>query len=92
MARDWDLTSASAIQAAAVWLQKKSGSLLVVIVRVDDLAVAADPQLAPRDSVNLIEDREMEIWERLKEQRAEELAMADRKRGREARKYERGQR
>ena len=89
MARDWNLTSASAIQAAAVWLQKKSGALLVVIVRVDDLAVAADPQLAPRDSAYLIEDREMEIWERLKEQRAEELALADRKRGREAKKESR---
>jgi hypothetical protein len=54
--------------------------------------VAADPQLAPRDSVNLIEDRETEIWDRLKEQRAEELALADRKRGREAKKFERGQR
>jgi hypothetical protein len=55
-----------------------------------DLAVAADPQLAPRDSVNLIEHRETEIWDRLKEQRAEELALADRKRSREAKQLQRG--
>jgi hypothetical protein len=70
VAKDWDLTSS------------KSGALMVAIIRVDDLAVAADPQLAPRDSVNLIEDRASQIWDRLKEQRAEEQAKQDRARQR----------
>ena len=82
MAKDWDLASSNALQAAAVWLLKKAGALLVVIVRIDDLAIAADPQLAPRDSQNLLEDRMPDLHERLEAERQEARAKADRARQR----------
>jgi hypothetical protein len=77
--KGWDLTSTSSIQAAAAWLLKAAqagggGALMVAIIRVDDLAIAADLQLAPRDSVALLEDRMPELHERLNVERAKLLA------------------
>ena len=81
--RNWDLTSNNALQAAAKWLLEKSGALLVVIIRVDDLAIAADPGCAPRESQNLIEDRLPELHERLERERVAARELADRKRVRD---------
>jgi hypothetical protein len=78
--REWDLTSESAIQAAAEWIRKKSGALLVCVVRVDDLAISADSALAPRDSENLLEDRMPALHARLQEERTKARELADRKR------------
>jgi hypothetical protein len=87
--RNWDLTSNNALQAAAKWLLEKSGALLVVIVRVDDLAIAADPGCAPRESQNLIEDRMTELHERLERERQAARELADRKRAREEKRANR---
>lgn len=84
--RVWDLTSTSALQSAATWLLKKAGAMLVVIVRVDDLAISADPQLAPRDSAHLLEDRMPEIHSILQAEREEARAKADRARDREVKR------
>lgn len=78
--REWDLTSVNALQAAAAWMLKKAGALLVVVVRVDDLAISADPQLAPRDSLHLLEDRMPELHSVLQREREEARAKADRAR------------
>lgn len=83
MAREWDLTSVNALQSAAVWMLKKAGALMVVVIRVDDLAVSADPMLAPRDSQALLEDRMPQIHETLQREREEARALAERKRERE---------
>lgn len=82
MPREWDLTSGNALQAAAAWLLKKSGALCVVIVRVDDLAVAGDPQLAPRDVLTLLDDRAPHLHETLERERQEALAKLDRRNAR----------
>jgi hypothetical protein len=87
--REWDLTSNNALQAAAKWLLEKSGALLVVIIRVDDLAIAADPGCAPRESHNLIEDRIAELHERLERERHAARELADRKRVREEKRANR---
>ena len=84
--REWDLTSTSSLQGSAEWLRKKSGALLVVVIRVDDLAIAADPACAPRESENLLLDRAPELHARLEELRREALAKLDRDRDREQRK------
>ena len=87
--RNWDLTSNNALQAAAKWLLGKSGALLVVIIRVDDLAIAADPGCAPRESQNLIEDRMAELHDRLERERQAARELADRKRAKEEKRASR---
>jgi hypothetical protein len=89
MARDWDLTSNNALQAAAKWLLEKSGALLVIVIRVDDLAIAADPGCAPREAQNLIEDRMPELHAWLTEERTKALGVIDRKRAREEKRANR---
>jgi len=89
MAREWDLTSNNALQAAAKWLLEKSGALLVVIIRVDDLAIAADLGCAPRESQNLIDDRMPELHARLTEERSKAQGVIDRKRAREEKRASR---
>jgi hypothetical protein len=74
------MTKASAVAGLAEWMRKGSGALMVVVVRVDDLAIAADPQLAPRDTVTLLEDRMPEIHAQLQAARVEWLAKLDRQR------------
>ena len=54
-APDW--TKTGTIVAYAEWLREKSGALAVVIVRRDDAALAADPQLAAEDARELVEAR-----------------------------------
>lgn len=81
--RNWDLTSNNALQAAAKWLLEKSGALLVVIIRVDDQAIAADPGCAPRESQSLLKDRMPELHERLERERMAARELAERKRARD---------
>jgi hypothetical protein len=78
--RELDLSGNHALQSMTEWLRKKSGALLVCVVRVDDLAISADPQLAPRDSQNLLEDRMPALHDRLQEERKKARELADRKR------------
>jgi hypothetical protein len=87
--REWDLTSNNALQSAAKWLLEKSGALLVVIIRVDDLAIAADRGCAPRESQNLIEDRMEELHARLTEERTKAQGVIDRRNAREEKRANR---
>jgi hypothetical protein len=79
--KDWDWGSNSSLQAAAAWALKKAGdgALVVVIVRVDDLAIAGDPKLAPRDVMNLLEHRAPELSARLQDLRQAEIAKNDKR-------------
>jgi hypothetical protein len=79
--KGWDLTSTNSLQGAARWMLKNAGpdALAAVIIRVDDLAIAADPLVAPRDTMALLEDRYPELVARLNEERLEALAKIDRK-------------
>ena len=47
--KPWDLTSTHALEGACEWIRKQSGALMVVAIRVEDSAIAADPSLAPKD-------------------------------------------
>jgi hypothetical protein len=73
------------MQGIARWLCKGSGALVVCVIRVDDLAIAADPQLAPREVEALLEDRAPELHALLEQERAEKLAKQDRQREKKAR-------
>jgi hypothetical protein len=85
MAEGRDLTKLSAMQGIANWLCKGSGALVVCVIRVDDLAIAADPQLAPCDVESLLEHRAPEFHALLEQQRVEKLAKQDRQREKKAR-------
>lgn len=52
---DWSKTGT--IVAMAEWLRDKSGALCVVVLRRDDAALAADPELAPLDARELLHER-----------------------------------
>jgi hypothetical protein len=87
--RDWSKTGT--IQGMAEWLRKQGaagggGCLFVCVVRVDDLAIAADPQLAPRDLLALFEDRLPELRARLEAERKERQDVIDRRNERAARR------
>ncbi len=74
--RGWDLTSTHSLQSAAGWLRKNAGpdTLFVCVVRVDDLAISADPALLPRDVLGLFENRLPELRSTLEAERTEALA------------------
>ncbi len=77
--KQWDLTSTNSLQAAAGWLLKRAGEnvLFVAIVRVDDLAIAGDPKLAPKDVLHVFEDRLPQLHDVLEAERKAALAKAD---------------
>lgn len=64
-----DMTKLSALEGFCEWIRKGSGALMVVAIRVDDCAIVADPVLAPRDTVTLLETRMDEIHAKLQQQR-----------------------
>ena len=53
--RDW--TKTGTIVALAEWIQKSGGALAGVVIRVDDAALAIDPELMPKDVQELLNDR-----------------------------------
>lgn len=83
----WDLTSTNSLQGAARWILNNAGkdALTVVVIRVDDLAIAADPLVAPGDIIALLEDRQHELAAKLLAERKEYLAKQDRARKKEGR-------
>ncbi|WP_420239235.1 hypothetical protein ACOBR2_06545 [Telmatobacter bradus] len=66
---DWRKTGT--IVAYADWLRKRSGALAVVVVRRDDAALAADPDLAPADAQSLVAERVADLARDLPAARAE---------------------
>lgn len=53
--RKWDLTSKHSLDAAAEWMRKNAGGLLVLVVRGEDMAFAVDPTIAPKAAVEMVE-------------------------------------
>jgi hypothetical protein len=55
--KGWDLTSPRSLSAAAEWVSDKSGALLVLVVRAENMAFAVDAGIAPADAVTMVEVR-----------------------------------
>lgn len=53
--KPWDLTSSHALQGACEWIRKRSGALMVVAIRVEDSAIAADPAMPVKDLLPRLE-------------------------------------
>jgi len=53
--RDW--TKTGTVEGMAKWLQKESDALLVLVVRVEDAVLIADPRLTPSDAQMVVVDR-----------------------------------
>jgi hypothetical protein len=53
--KGWDLTSTHALEGACEWIRKRSGALMVVAIRVEDSAIAADVELPIRDLLPRLE-------------------------------------
>lgn len=90
-AKGLDWAKQKTVQAMAEWIRKSStvgggGCLVVVAIRVDDLAIAADPKLAPRDVLTVIDNRIPELTQLLDANRRAHLAQLDKKREREERR------
>lgn len=56
---DWSRTGT--VCAYAEWLRAKCGALAVVVVRVDDAALAADSDLAPADARDVVIERVIDL-------------------------------
>ncbi len=65
----WDLTSQRSLTSAAKWVCEGSGALAVLVIREGDVAIWADPKVAPRDTLMLLETRIDKIRETLQERR-----------------------
>lgn len=70
MAKQLDWTKTGTLVAMAEWLRERSGALAVVVVRVDDAAMAADAGIGPEDAKNLIVERAQELARELQASRA----------------------
>jgi hypothetical protein len=54
MPADW--STVGTLVAVSEWLRRESGALCVLVIRVNDSTLAADPGLAPADALGLIEE------------------------------------
>lgn len=73
----WDLTSPRSLDAAAEWVRAKSGALLVLVVRAEDVAFAVDDAIAPKDAATMVEAAMPEIVAKLDERRRLARDMAE---------------
>lgn len=69
--KNWDLTSRHSLEGAAEWVRKKSGALLVLVVRGEDVAFALDPAIRLADAGAMVEAAMPELVESVTRQRAE---------------------
>jgi hypothetical protein len=53
--KQWDLTSTHALEGACEWIRKRSGALMVVAIRVEDSAIAADPEMPAKEILPRLE-------------------------------------
>lgn len=67
--KTWDLTSQHALEAACEWIRAKSGALMVVAVRVEDSAIAADPAMPAKELLPRLELEMEELAAKLAEAR-----------------------
>jgi hypothetical protein len=79
----WDLTSLNSLHAAAEWLRKQAGGVLVLVVRGEDIAFAVDPSVSPGSAREMVEFVMPEVEQQLGDRRlAAKIAAADKKAGR----------
>jgi hypothetical protein len=69
--KQWDLTSTHALEAACEWIRKRSGALMVVAIRVEDSAIAADDDMSAKDLLPRLELEMEYLGCALRAQRAE---------------------
>lgn len=82
--KKWDLTRQGGMWSAMEWIRRDSGALLVVALRVDDMAFNVAPGMAPRDAVEMLRDELPALLEMLKQQQAAGKARAVAERSGEA--------
>ncbi len=56
-----DLTSTDGLASAAQWLRKKADGSVVIVIRAHDVAFSVDPQVAPRDAMDLVKQELPEL-------------------------------
>lgn len=74
--KKWDLTAAGGMWSAMEWIRKESGALVVVALRVDDMAFSVDAGVQPGDAVELLRSELPALLTMLVQQRAAEKAHA----------------
>jgi hypothetical protein len=73
----WDLTSTHALEGACEWIRKSSGALMVVAIRVEDSAIAADPAMPAKDLLPRLELEMAELAEALRVARQAHVGKGD---------------
>ena len=81
--KQWDLTSVHALEGAAEWIRKRSGAIVVMVVRGQDKAFAVSPDVAPSDAAELVRDLLPEMVEETNHARHARREAATRKRAAE---------
>lgn len=71
---DWKKTGT--VAAMAEWLRSDADALCVVVVRVNDAVLAADPKLMPDDAKDLVVERVIELARDLEAARKEKRKAA----------------
>jgi hypothetical protein len=74
--RKWDLASTHSLESGAEWLRREAGALCVVVVRVNDAVLAADPGLAAGDAEELVNTYVMQLARGLEAARREKRKAA----------------
>ena len=54
--KKWDLTRQGGMWSAMEWIRRDAGALLVVAIRVDDMAFSVAPGMTPKDAVDMLRD------------------------------------
>lgn len=67
--KKWDLTRQGGMWSAMEWIRRDSGALLVVALRVDDMAFSVAPGMAPRDAVELLREELPSLLAMLEQQK-----------------------
>ena len=67
--RKRDMTSLHSLDAATAWFRGQSGALLILAIRAEDVSIALDPAIKPKDAIDLVEAAMPEVTERLEEAR-----------------------
>ena len=59
--RKWDMASTHSLESGAEWLLGKADALAVVVIRVNDAVLAADPGISPADVDRLVCERMQQL-------------------------------
>ena len=61
--KKWDLTSTHSLTGAAEWIRKRSGAVVVLVVRKEDFAADADPKLLPQEVCSEVNDVMAQLYQ-----------------------------